>query len=256
MILENKGVITDQNYYEDKEYISASMIKQALQGSKKQFDYAMQNNKESEAMLVGSAFHAIMLEPETFGDLYAFEPDVDRRTKAGKEYIAEWKEEHSRIPNHLSGKHSNMLWDMKDSLNAHPKYKELIKNFKSSIKEGINLFEIDGIKCKAKVDYYDPIQNIIIDIKTCNSVNLPDIIESIDKYMYGVQAAFYLDALNADAFYFAFITKKKPYDVLIVKYGVSLEKDREAYKLGMKNIQRFNEEPENSYAMFNEIIEL
>ena len=241
--LENNNYITDDNYYQDKEYISASMVKQALQGSKKQFDYAMDTNIESEAMLVGSAFHALMLEPESFGELYAFEPNVDKRTKAGKEYIAEWKEEHAAIPHHLSGKHLNNIWNMRDSLNNHPEYKKLMVNFDKSIKEGINLFELNGVKCKAKVDYYDPIQKIIVDIKTCSSLKIDNIKESMEKYMYGIQAAFYMD-------------KKPPYDVLIVKYEVNREKDRELYELGMLNIKRFEKESCPEYAMFNQIITL
>ena len=93
MILENNGIITDDNYYQDREYISASMVKQALQGSKKQFDYAMNNSLETEAMLAGSAFHSMILEPDKFDSEYAFEPAMDRRTKAGKEYIEEWKKQ-------------------------------------------------------------------------------------------------------------------------------------------------------------------
>ena len=116
MILENNGIITDDNYFEDKEYISSSMIKQALQGSKKQFDYAMEQTLESEALLVGSAFHAMMLEPDNYKKLYAFEPNMDRRTKAGKEYIANWKEENKDIPHHLPGKYEEMLINMKESL--------------------------------------------------------------------------------------------------------------------------------------------
>ena len=82
--IKNNGIITDENYFEDREYITSSMIKRALEGSKKQFDYAMNNSIESEAFLVGSAFHAMMLEPDSYKKLYAFEPNVDRRTKEGK----------------------------------------------------------------------------------------------------------------------------------------------------------------------------
>ena len=66
MIIQNNGIITNDNYYQDREYITASMVKQALQGSKLQYDYAMEQTAESEAMLVGSAFHALVLEPDVF----------------------------------------------------------------------------------------------------------------------------------------------------------------------------------------------
>ena len=253
-ILKNEGIITDDNYYQDREYISSSMVKQALQGSKKRFDYAMEQTIESEALLVGSAFHAMMLEPDEYKKLYAFEPAMDKRTKAGKEYIATWKEENKDIPYHLPGKHEEMLINMQESLSNHPGYKELIGDGE---RETIKLFELQGTKCKAKVDYYDTKDNYIVDIKTCNSVNVDDIIESIKKYMYGIQAAFYLDGLKAHKFYFVFIEKKAPYDVVIVDFVSGLEEGRKAYAAGIKNILSFKEMGDKTcYNMFNKILQL
>ncbi len=255
-MLENNGIITDNNYFEDKEYISASMVKQALQGSKKQFDYAMSQNVESEAFLVGSAFHAMMLEPEEYKKLYAFEPAMDKRTKAGKEYIAEWKAQNENIPNHLPGKSEEMLIKMQESLSAHPVYNKLIKD--SGEREAIKLFELEGAKCKAKVDYYDVEDNYILDIKTCKKIDVETIAKSIQEYKYGIQAAFYLDGLKAHKFYFAFVEKKAPYDVLIVDFVNGMEDSRQAYKHGIQNIQTFRKMDEEGiddmYTAFNNII--
>lgn len=258
MKLNNNGIITDQNYFQDREYISASMVKQALQGSKKQFDYAMQQSIETEAMLVGSAFHAMMLEPEEFKKLYAFEPDMDRRTKAGKAYITDWKEANKDVPYHVPGKYENMLINMQESLGNHPRYKELVLKENGEF-EKINLFELDDAKCKSKVDYYNTKENYIVDIKTCKSIDIESIIESIKKYSYGIQAAFYLDGMKAHKFYFVFIEKKPPYDVLVVDFNTGLEDSRKAYKAGIANIKSFNKIEElgqDSYSMFNRIIQI
>lgn len=255
MKIENNNTITEENYFLDKEYISASMVKQALQGSKKQFDYAMQQNIETEAMLVGSAFHAMMLEPEEFKKLYAFEPEMDRRTKAGKEYIAEWKEQNKHILHHIPGKYESMLINMQESLNAHPRYKELVVQENGKFEE-ICLFELNNVKCKAKVDYYNTKNNYIVDIKTCQSINIDAILESIKKYMYAVQAAFYLDGLKAHKFYFVFIEKKAPYDVLVIDFVTALEDGRKAYTAGIKNIKSFEELEVEGYHMFNRIVQL
>lgn len=255
-MLENKGIITDENYYDDTEYISASMVKQALQGSKKRFDFAMSQNIESEAFLVGSAFHAMMLEPEEYKKLYAFEPAMDRRTKAGKEYIAEWKENNADIPNHLPGKSEDMLLNMQESLNNHPVYKALIKE--SGEREVIKLFELEGQKCKAKVDYYDVENNYIVDIKTCKNLDIEEIAKSIKDYNYGIQAAFYLDGLKAHKFYFVFIEKKAPYDAVVIEFQQGLQHAREAYIHGIKNIVSFRQldelKKEDMYVAFNNII--
>ena len=256
--IANDGIITDKNYFEDREYISSSMVKRALQGSKKQFDYSMEQTLESEALLVGSAFHAMMLEPDVFKKEYAFEPSMDRRTKAGKEYITQWQEENKDIPNHIPGKYETMLLDMQESLSNHPRYQELVKE--EGERATIKLFTLEESKCKAKVDYYNSEDNYIVDIKTCNSVKIDDIIESIKKYLYGVQAAFYLDGLKAHKFYFVFIEKKAPYDVVIVDFVSGLEDGRSAYRAGIKNIETFRtmdaENKGTCYNMFNKIIQI
>ncbi len=255
-MLENNNIITDDNYFNDKEYISASMVKQALQGSKKQFDFAMSQNIESEAFLVGSAFHAMMLEPEEYKKLYAFEPAMDKRTKAGKEYIAEWKEQNQNVPNHLPGKSENMLLGMQESLNRHPVYSKLVHE--GGEREVIKLFELEGVKCKAKVDYYDPKENYIVDIKTCKSIDIEAIAESIKNFKYGIQAAFYLDGLKAHKFYFAFIEKKAPYDVVVVDFVTGMDDSRIAYQNGIANIQSFRKMDQDGvqdmYTAFNNII--
>ena len=262
MILENNGIITDENYYEDREYITSSMVKQALQGSKKQFDYWLNTNLQSEAVLIGSAFHTMMLEPDKYHELFAFEPNMDKRTKSGKEYIAEWKEENKDIPHHLPGKYEEMLINMKESLDNHPRYKELVNDPREGEREAIKLFELNGEKCKAKVDYYNPKDNYIVDIKTCSSVKVNDILETIKKYVYGVQGAFYLDGLKAHKFYFVFIEKRAPYDVVIIDFKSPLEEGRKAIRAGIENIKAFrnqdklNKVDSSGYSMFNKIIEL
>jgi hypothetical protein len=39
----------------------------------------------TKAMVIGSAFHCFTLEPFIYDELFAVAPNVDRRTKAGKE---------------------------------------------------------------------------------------------------------------------------------------------------------------------------
>jgi|TARA_R110000744_G_scaffold372683_2_gene484456 hypothetical protein len=254
MNLTNNDIITDDNYFQDIEYISSSMIKRALEGSKKHFDYAMNNPVESEAFIVGSAFHCMMLEPELFDKLYAFEPAVDRRTKAGKEYIAEWKEENKDVPNHIPGKYESMLEGMKESLNNHPTYNELIKDGVGN-REEILLFEHQKVKCKAKVDYYN--EDYIVDIKTCASVKTLDVVDAIKKYLYHVQAAFYLESKEEfKKFFFVFIEKKAPYDVLIINFEGGLEDGKKCIEAGIQNIITFREVTDQGpmYAAFNQIV--
>lgn len=256
MILENSGIITDDNYYQDREYITASMVKAAVDGSKKKYDYIMKQTEPTESMLAGSAFHSMMLEPDKFKSTYAFEPNMDKRTKAGKEYIAQWKKDNEHIPHHLPGKYEEMLINMHESLSKSDAYNYLVKP--DGEFEQIKLFELEGVKCKSKIDYYNPADNYVVDIKTCQKLDIDAILDAIKQYKYGIQAAFYLDGLKAHKFYFVFIEKKAPYDNVCVEYNTGIDGGRKAYKAGIKNIQTFNslgKDNHLSYA-FGKIIQI
>ena len=77
------------------------------------------------------------------------------------------------------------------------------------------MFELEKFKCKSKIDYYDIDDNYIVDIKTCNSVKVDDIVESIKKYMYGIQAAFYLDKQKLISFVL-YLLKRKHHMILLL----------------------------------------
>ena len=46
------------------------------------------NKNPGPPLILGSALHCAVLEHSTFNDRYIVEPDVDKRTKAGKEEYA------------------------------------------------------------------------------------------------------------------------------------------------------------------------
>ena len=82
-------MITQENYYDDKEHVTNSMLswlKQSPAYFKSQID---KKSVPTDAMTFGSAFHCAVLEPDKFDDLYYVIPKLDKRTKAGKEEFAE-----------------------------------------------------------------------------------------------------------------------------------------------------------------------
>lgn len=46
--------------------------------------------EQTTALLVGSAVHKMVLEPETFDSEFVIAPDINRRTKNGKEEYADF----------------------------------------------------------------------------------------------------------------------------------------------------------------------
>ena len=73
--------------------LSYSSIKQFAKSPNHFLQYINREQETTPAMIKGSAFHVLTLEPDKFLDQYAIAPKVDRRTKAGKETWANFSSE-------------------------------------------------------------------------------------------------------------------------------------------------------------------
>jgi len=79
---------SNQAYHADTTAISHSMMEQFRKSIKGYRDLyvtgTMARRHPSEEMILGSALHCFLLEPDSFNDQYAVVPTVDGRTKDGK----------------------------------------------------------------------------------------------------------------------------------------------------------------------------
>lgn len=66
-------------------------------------------------------------------------------------------------------------------------------------------FERLGLKCKGKMDLI--LGNTICDLKTTSTTSYDQFMETVFKYGYNRQAAFYMDGSGADSFIFCAVTK-------------------------------------------------
>ena len=55
--------------------------------------YKAHPEEPTPALIFGQVFHKLALEPEGFTDEYAVAPNIDRRTKEGKQALAEFLDE-------------------------------------------------------------------------------------------------------------------------------------------------------------------
>lgn len=68
--------------------LSFSAFKEFAESPQHFIRYKLREKKQTDAMIFGSMFHCLVLEPEEFDSRFAVAPKVDRRTKAGK---LEWE---------------------------------------------------------------------------------------------------------------------------------------------------------------------
>lgn len=82
-------------------------------------------------------------------------------------------------------------------------------------------FEQEEVKCRSKLDYINTEKKIVVDLKSIAKAD-PRSLENAVKYSYARQAAFYLNAAEAEfggewSFYFVFVEKEAPNRVILVK---------------------------------------
>jgi exodeoxyribonuclease VIII len=159
----------------------------------------------SPAMLLGSALHDAILEPARFGEMLRVAPDVDRRTKAGKEEHAAFVASLPEGAIVLTADDYDAVRDAQLAVNA-----SMLPNLMGAGESEVSVYwgEQCGDKvvgCKARLDWLghlagQPDQGLIIDIKTTRDASPSAFARSAAAYGYVHQAAWYMRAaarLNA-----------------------------------------------------------
>ena len=212
--LTDDYIVNDETYFADHMYLTNSMLKTLRYGST--FDlnhYLESDSKETESLLVGSAFHCFLLEPNEFDKRYVFAPKFDKRTKAGKEQYAEFEETlggKKAIPDTYIKPFNTLIERIKKHTYAsHMVYgavdTEVIK-FWEDVKT--------GVLCKGKVDVEG--DDYIVDIKTTSKgVDIESFRDFAQKYNIASQAAFYCNGTQKKKFFFIMCQIKAPYNIAI-----------------------------------------
>jgi hypothetical protein len=182
------------------------------------FVYKMNHPKKStDAMEFGKALHIAVFEHEHFDDACAIKPDMDRRTKAGKEEHAKFLEEHAgKI--HLSLDEFNSIYRIMETCQKHSALSFLNKNV--GYPEVSGFFEYMGISCKFRVDYFMD-NGLICDLKTTLSGHERSFRNSVLDFNYHTQAEFYMMAMELltgkafDTFVWIVVEKLPPHKIYL-----------------------------------------
>lgn len=143
-----------------------------------------------DALIFGSAFHTMVLEPDLFDEQFLIMPELNLRTNAGKaekiELEAEAKRNGQSI---LSDEQHKQLVLMHGSVFAHPTAKKL---FADGVAERSIFLRLSAdLVVRIRPDWITEIhgKTFIVDLKSCADASKFE--KSIDDYRYHVQDAFY-----------------------------------------------------------------
>ena len=149
---------------------------------------------------------------------------------------AEWEKvnEHRTI---LNPDQWQTIHAMRNALMAHPAANALLTNIPGEAEKSVYWLDaLTGVLCRCRPDWWRD-DNVIVDLKTTEDASQEGFARSMAKFRYDVQAAYYLDGVQAatrkrpKAFVFIAVEKKPPYGVgVYVLDAESLELGRAQYQ--------------------------
>ena len=212
----------------EQEYNQAEGIRRSdlwrMHESPEKFKWFLEHPPEpTPALVFGTAVHKLLLEPDGFDGEFAVAPDVDRRTKAGRE---EWE----RFVSASEGKTVISADDAKTAADmvAKAMTMPMVRTLLAGKHEQAFFFTDEDTKltCKVRVDILSEIDGkvVIADYKTAANARTDIFNQSVFKHGYFLQSYMYSEAVMKNLklpyrpdFYFIAQEKHAPYSVNVVQ---------------------------------------
>lgn len=252
-------------YHNDREYLSKSILSKFLESPLKAKFYMESEIKiDSKAMNFGRAYHSFI---EGVKDFVVIDeenrPDKTKGMTANlnKEWLKQLKSSAETV---ITVEEYDQIKNMVYQLQSTDIFKKMCGEQKN---EEVYKTVLNSFKVKCKPDRILTSQCLIIDWKTCESINERKIKYAMNDYSYDMQSALYSDILESltgvkHNFLFMFQEKTAPYEVLpvLVRHSsLTMEQGREKYVEACKRAKESNEtgiyKTASSY-LPNEILEL
>lgn len=212
--------MTEKEYREHPAISRSELFK--IRESPEKFKYYQENpEKTTPSLVFGQLFHAMALQPETVADLFAVAPNVDRRTKTGKEEFARFETE-AEGKTVVTADMYQQATEMCEALNKNEFVKKLLKGEKEK-----TFFwddDLTGEPCKCRTDVLTEIGDnlIVVDLKSTENAETEAFMKSAIKYGYDFQSAMYSKGVEVNTgkkplFVFIAIEKTAPYAINILQ---------------------------------------
>lgn len=206
-------------YYHRSPGVSKSGLAQMLESPAHFYDNYLWPQRErrepSASMLLGTVVHSLILEPEKFNDEYVIAPEINRRTKAGKDQWLEF----------LEGSQGKMVLDselaekaisISEAVFKSPHYDRYIKPGGFAEHSYYWQDKTTGLWCKCRPDFVTH-DNIVVDVKTAAETSINGFARACANFHYDMSAAMTLDGMEAvtgtrpRAYVFLIVPTTKPY---------------------------------------------
>jgi hypothetical protein len=255
-----EGIRISNKEYRQREGLSSSELKKIMI-TPAHYKYWKENPQEdTPSLLFGRAAHKYILETYDFYNEFAVAPNVDRRTKEGKEtwnkFVAD-----SEGKDVITQEQFEQIDAMRNSAYATPFVAKLLSGDKELSFWGKDEDTGLVIKCRPDAIVEFNGRNILIDYKTCTDAENTKFYRDSIKFGYDLQLAYYRDILkqNTGLDYDVVIIaqeKSAPYVTNVFQLSENyLENGRELYKEMLK-VYKECEETDNWFGYMKDGISI
>jgi exodeoxyribonuclease VIII len=220
------GVFEDMpsEHYHAVDALSSTGAKTIVNRSLNHYRWQRLNpTKPTPAMQLGTLTHTAILEPDLLDTQILIRPELDARTKAGKELLAALQAQaaaENRIL--VTQEDADRVRHMRDAVWRHPGALRLLEGSRREL----SIFWRDAstdAPCKARFDVLKPVDDnfICADVKTCEDASPAAFGRTIASYDYHLSAAMYFSGAehvwNKTPLAWAWIAVEKtaPYGVAV-----------------------------------------
>lgn len=167
------------------------------------------------AMLLGTAVHSSVLEPDDYAKSFVIAPaDINRRTNAGKEEWAAF-EAAAKDKVVLTGEQAELVAHMTAAVRSHPAAKAVLGLPGLAERSYAWMDTATDERCKCRPDWHSADKRIVVDLKTTDDASPEAFARSIQKWRYHVQASWYLRGVGGEQFLFLAVEKSPPFCVAV-----------------------------------------
>ena len=239
--------------YHALDYVSKSHLDEVNKSPYHYWDKYINPNRvipePTKQMLLGSAFHTLVLEPELFDKEYIVESanapkrptETQRNAKKPSNQtlsaIAFWDsfDDKAKGKTFVSLDDLERLTIMKQRVLEHPAASTIL-NMSGVTEQSYQWKDSQtGEICKSRPDFHTDDGTLIVDLKTTSDASELGFQKSVHNFRYHVQAAFYLRSIEeAQQFVFIAVESKPPY--LVAVYNASTDMINAGNRVADKNL--------------------
>lgn len=219
--------------------ISKSHIHTLLEDSPQKYFYKYIDPADpvepTAAMDIGQATHTAVFEPELFDSEIIIEPEINKRTNAGKAEYAEFCEA-NKGKVCLKKDVVDDIWRISDAVRNHKRAGAIVKAKGIAESSIFARLPDSDLLVKVRPDWLVPGLNLEADLKTCLNAHYSFFSREIFNRTYYLQAGMYLyvsrlAGIDVDKFVFIVVEKTAPFAVAV--YNA----DKEMLELGLAAFQ-------------------